>query len=284
MTKNKEFSNNIKASVLIAVYKNDNPILFKKALNSIFLNTLIPDEIVLIIDGKINTDLENIIKIFNKKYNFIIVRNKRNLGLDKSLNIGLNHVSNEIIFRCDADDVNKSNRFEEQFKYLSKNKEISVLGGQINEFDEANQYSGSRCVPTTLQGIVKYARYRNPMNHQTIAMRKSALDAVGGYPENTIYKEDYILWVRMLAQGLIIRNLPQSLVDVAAGDSLMNRRGGLKYAFGELTVQRELVAARISPVYLAVFVFILKFLIYLAPSRILSSFYRKRLRTKNYIN
>ena len=276
--------NNIDASILMAVYKNDNPVLFEKAMTSIFANSLIPNEIVLVIDGKINFELENVVNQFNEKYNLKIVRNKENLGLDKSLNIGLKYVKNEIIFRCDSDDVNKSNRFEEQFDYLSENTEVSVIGAQIDEFDEFDQYSGSRCVPTTMEGILKYARYRNPMNHQTVAMRKSAVIAVGGYPENTVYKEDYILWVRMLGCGLVIKNLSHSLVDVSAGDSLMNRRGGLKYAFGEITVQKELVAARISPIYLALFVFILKFSLYLTPTRILSTFYKKFLRTKRYIS
>jgi len=268
------------ATILMAVYKNDKPALFEKAFESIFLNTRIPNEIILVIDGPINSELEYIIAKFKKKLELKIIRNIENLGLDKSLNIGLNYVTNEIIFRCDSDDYNNNHRFEIQFKYLEKHPNIAVIGSQIDEYDDLGKYSGSRYVPLTSENIKKFSRFRNPMNHQTIAMRKSVVKAVGGYPVNTVYKEDYILWVRIIAQGYMLQNLTDSLVKVSAGDSLVKRRGGLRYAFGEYTVQKELIAAKISSLPLSIIVFVVKFSVYLIPSSILTFVYKKFLRSK----
>ena len=63
------------ATILMAVYKNDKPALFEKAFESIFLNTRIPNEIILVIDGPINSELEYIIAKFKKKLELKIIRN-----------------------------------------------------------------------------------------------------------------------------------------------------------------------------------------------------------------
>ena len=50
-----------KYSVLITVYKNDNPSYFKAALLSMINQTIKPDEIILVKDGVIGEELQRVI-------------------------------------------------------------------------------------------------------------------------------------------------------------------------------------------------------------------------------
>ena len=46
----------MKYSVLLSVYKKEQPIFFQQSLDSIFNQTLLPDEIVLVKDGPLTDD------------------------------------------------------------------------------------------------------------------------------------------------------------------------------------------------------------------------------------
>jgi hypothetical protein len=56
---------------------------------------------------------------------------------------------------------------------------------------------------------------RNPFVHSSVLMRRSAVDAVGGYDESLPVAQDYDLWMRMsgvtrlanLAEPLVVRRL-----------------------------------------------------------------------------
>ncbi len=54
-------------TVSICVYYKDNEECFKEALESIIHQSLIPNQIVLVVDGPINNELREVIHDFNKK-------------------------------------------------------------------------------------------------------------------------------------------------------------------------------------------------------------------------
>ena len=64
---------NIKFSVSLSVYKNDNPVHFRTALESIIYQTLISSEIILVIDGPVPKKINNVIKLIKKKFKNLIV-------------------------------------------------------------------------------------------------------------------------------------------------------------------------------------------------------------------
>lgn len=52
-------------SVLMAVYKKEQPLFFKEALRSVFEQSLIPNEVVLVKDGPLTEELEQVIADFS---------------------------------------------------------------------------------------------------------------------------------------------------------------------------------------------------------------------------
>lgn len=53
-------------SVLLSIYKKEQPDYLEEALNSIFNQTVKSDDIVLIEDGQLTRELENVIKSLNE--------------------------------------------------------------------------------------------------------------------------------------------------------------------------------------------------------------------------
>lgn len=228
-------------SVLMSVYAKEKPEYLDLSLNSLVTQTLMPKEIVIVKDGVLPSELDEVIHKYVQKYPdlFKIVALKINQGLGNALNIGLQYCDYELVARMDSDDISLPNRFEKQIYYLHKNPEISVLGAYIDEFEnEPTNITSVRKVPISHDEIFKVAKRRNPLNHMTVVFRKEFVMAAGGY-RHFLWNEDYYLWVRMLNKGYKFANLPESLVLVRAGDDLFKRRGGVKYFLKEVELQKK---------------------------------------------
>ena len=201
-------------SVLLSVNEKENPIYFRKAMNSLYKQTFLPKEIVLVVNGLISEELEEVIKENqNRNIHLEVVRldNKASLGM--ALNEGLKKCRNEIVARIDTDNLARPYRFEKEYKYLEENEEVACVGGFVAEFKDEGKTLRTKEKPLTHEEIVKYAKLRNPMHHMTVMYRKSCVLEVGGYLDKD-YIEDYDLWTRLLVKGYKFRNLNDVLVDV----------------------------------------------------------------------
>jgi len=207
------------------------------------MQTIKPSEIVLVEDGVLTSDLYSIINKWKSviKEKLKIVKIPSNLGLGKALNFGLEKCTFEIIARMDSDDIADSKRFEKQLNLINKNKDISILGSNIQEFNtipgDLNQI---RKVPSNIIDINSIKKLRNPFNHVTVCFKKFAVEDVGGYKDMPGY-EDYYLWMRVLKEfnGF---NLSENLVNARVGNGMIARRQGFVFFTNELKFQRTLLA------------------------------------------
>lgn len=260
----------------MAVYINDCPTLFKKALESVDQNTLTPDEIILVCDGPLTDELEEVIIHFEKKNNNLkCIRLKSNQGLANALNIGLEHARHEFILRADSDDINMPNRFEKQIKIL--NEGYDLISSDIEEIDEDGNHLSFKRLPYISAEILRYAKKRSPFNHPSTAFRKTIVKQAGGYPEIHL-KEDYALWAKILSKGAKIMNSSDILVKATTGKSMFERRGGLKYALAELELQTLLVNLKQKTLLSGVLDFFGRAFIFLLPNKIRSFIYYRLLR------
>ena len=91
-----------KRQVLMSVYYKEKPKYLQQALESIWdKQTLKPDEIILVEDGKLTPELYQTIEKWEKKLNGKLKRIplRENQGLAKALNTGIKHCSGEYIAR-----------------------------------------------------------------------------------------------------------------------------------------------------------------------------------------
>ena len=105
----------LKFTVLMSCYKNDNPDFLRAAIISSYeQQTLKPDEFVLIVDGPVSKNIDEVIYEFENKYGdiFKVHRLKENKGLGNALRIGVTICSYDYVVRMDADDISREDRFE----------------------------------------------------------------------------------------------------------------------------------------------------------------------------
>ena len=226
-------------SVAMSVYKSDNPDFFDRALSSITdEQTIIPNEIVLVVDGPVSNEINNVINKYEKKYEiFNVIRLEQNGGLGNALKIAVKNATHELIARMDSDDVSVSTRFEEQLKYFEINPGIDIVGGDITEFiGEENNIVGKRSVPVSNDSIREYMKTRCAMNHVSVMYKKKSVESAGGY-QDWFWNEDYYLWIRMWLNGAVFANTGSVLVNVRVGEEMYQRRGGSKYFESEKGLQ-----------------------------------------------
>ena len=235
-------------SVLMAVYYREQAEYLHQAIDSMLCQTVPPEEFVLVCDGPLTQALDAVITKYQvaQPERFQIIRLERNMGLGAALHIGLQCCRNELVARMDSDDIAVTDRMEAQLAQLRCFPGTAVLGGQIAEFWSVPECVMSyREVPQEPQEILQFAKSRNPMNHVTVLLRKSAVLEAGNYSQTVSPGfEDYYLWVTLLAKGYELRNISKVCCKVRVSEGQYARRGGWRFFQNAMQVMRLLKKQR----------------------------------------
>lgn len=233
---------NQKFSVSMCVYGGDDPVFFDDAVGSIVDQTVKPSEIVLTVDGPIPEKIQQVIRKYQEQLDtttivFKVVYLEKNMGHGEARRICFENCSHELIALMDADDLSVPERFEKQLTYFENDPELSIVGGNIQEFVGVPENCvGKRIVPEKDADIKTYMKKRCPMNQVTVMFRKKDVAEVGGYVD-WYCDEDYYLWVRMALGEKKFANVVDNLVNVRVGKEMYQRRGGWKYFKSEAKLQ-----------------------------------------------
>lgn len=270
----------LKFSVLMSVYKNEKPEYLKLALESVVKQTLMPNEIVIVKDGLLTKELDQVIDEYQENYKelFKIVAFDKNRGLGLALRDGVLACTHDYIARMDTDDIAKPNRFEKQISFLKGHPKVALLGTWIKEFSKNPQEPDTITkLPCKNEEILKFAKSRNPFRHMTVVLQKQAVLDSGNY-RDFLWFEDYDLWVRIIQKGYEVANLPDFLVDVRADGEMFARRGGWKYLRQDFKFQTVLHDSG----FISCFQFIknvgVRSVVRIAPNDMRSFIYKKFLR------
>jgi glycosyltransferase involved in cell wall biosynthesis len=211
-------------SVILPVYKNDKPEFFRRAIDSILNQTIKSNDIIIICDGRIPSELDKLVTNYGKEPNVNVIRIEQPLGLWNAINVGIKNSKNELIARMDSDDISVSNRAALQLAAFDDDAALSIVGGQIAEFENSpDNVIAYRKVSTNHDDIVRFSKRRSPFNHPTVMYKKSCLLQLAGY--NRLSKtEDYDLWLRMLSEGYKAKNLDQVLLYYRVNNAAISRR------------------------------------------------------------
>lgn len=130
----------------------------------------------------------------------------------KVLDYGVENCSGEIIVRMDNDDIAKPNLISSTVGFLVANKDIDIVGVQLNFFGDLQLVTNHPAIVTA------EVAYNMPgywvVNHPGATIRRAAIINVGGYGEVPDgYAQDYNLWCKLLKSGRVIANLPDVLID-----------------------------------------------------------------------
>ena len=137
-------------SVLMSVYGGENAAFFEQSLESLYIQTYPADEVVLVCDGALDKELNDVIAVYSEKFGgrLVVNRLESHGGTAKCANTGLALCKNEFIMKMDSDDICLDNRAEKQMRYLAEHPDISILGCYIQEFNSGTgEDIATRCPP-----------------------------------------------------------------------------------------------------------------------------------------
>ena len=217
-------------SVLMSVYRKESPEFLREALDSVFDQTAVPAEVVLVEDGPLTDELHALLDDYGYSHPELKrVPLSENRGLGLALQEGILHCSNELVARMDTDDISVATRFERQLAEFEKNPGIDICGSHIKEFEGTPDHIvAERRVPLTNDGCKRYQRRRDAFNHVSVMFRKSAVLKAGNY-QHCPLMEDTLLWANMFKTGATAMNIDDYLVLVRIGKDMYERRGGMAY-------------------------------------------------------
>jgi len=198
-------------SVLMSVYAKEKPEYLSECLQSLVLQTLLANEVVLVEDGPIPCALSAVIEGYRDKLNIVTVKLLQNSGLAVALNEGLTHCQHALVARMDADDICLSDRFLKQTAFFDKDPSLDVVGSFVVEIDEQGKKGALRSMPVTHDEIVN-SLWACPVIHPGVMFKRDKINQVGGYNIALRRRQDYDLWFRCAEQGLKFHNIPTPLL------------------------------------------------------------------------
>lgn len=230
-----------KISTLMSTYHSETASNLDASLRSLEAQSVLPDQLVLVVDGPVDRDQENVIAEFiaRGKIPTTLVRFTSNRGLAEAMNAGLNRCLGQFVMRMDSDDICTSDRVEQQITYAETHPEVDVIAAWSEEFFEDGGRPQLKVTPAGHDGIVRALRWRNVVHHPTLMVRKKSLLAVGGYRSTFGFLEDYDLFVRLVLSGARFHAIPKILLYVRSSTAQRSRRGGLKYLINEIKFRVE---------------------------------------------
>jgi len=198
-------------SVIMSVFNAE--MYINKSVDSI-LNQTHPNFEFLVVDDGSKDSTFSLLQKYQQQDNRIkIFRNKKNIGLTKSLNFLISQSKNSLIARQDADDFSFKDRLEKQVNFLFR-KNLSLCGtrGYSNNRLRPNL---SYYLPTKLT-----LKFKNPFLHGSLLIKKEELNSVGNYDEKFIFAQDYKLICDFVKARYRIGMLNEPLYELNTKDNI----------------------------------------------------------------
>jgi len=174
-------------TVLMAVHNGER--FLRPAVESILGQTLGEFEFLIVDDASTDTTA-SILRTYQDA-RIRVLTNVENLGLTKSLNIGLTEARGRYIARMDADDIAVLTRFEKQVEQL-KSADLAMTCSNVFFIDSNGDTTGRSDRAFDRNSILWNLMFDGYLPHPTLMWdREQVRDAVGGYDERFVTAQDF---------------------------------------------------------------------------------------------
>lgn len=204
--------------------------LLHRAVRSCLNQTQEDFELLLIVNGpQVTTLVPKLMKSYGGDARVRVIGTHVHL-LNFSLSLGLHLARAPFVARMDADDVSAPHRLARQLDFMTRNPSVAVLGSAYELIDANGEVTGKVIPPVDDRAIRRQMRYRNPICHPSVMLRRQPILEIGGYLGGR-NAEDYDLWLRLsLDPNWEFANLSDVLVSYNAAPEGAARRSRQAYA------------------------------------------------------
>ena len=188
-------------SVVIPLYNKASTIV--RCLKSVFSQTVLPDELIIINDGSKDDSLE-VAKQFFPNDSSVLVRllEHENKGVAYTRNKGVSIANNDYVAFLDADDEWDCRFLENAVEVISQFPHCSLFTCKHRIVDSElgsyvpKQYFGSK--PTgVIENYLRLTKDFPIVNSSKVVVSKRHFLSVGGFPETAKVAEDLFLWIKL---------------------------------------------------------------------------------------
>lgn len=183
-----------------------------EAIESVLNQTFRDFELIVINDGSIDNS-SNILKKYADKDNRVVLVERENKGLTKSLNEGCRLAKGKYIARMDADDISIEDRLLKQYEFLERNADVVMVGSEVEIIDEQGLELGPRGTVLDSHNIRKRLLLGDgsTLTHPVIMARRDAMKKIGYYDEEFTTSQDLDLFLKITEVGSAV-NLSETLL------------------------------------------------------------------------
>lgn len=195
-------------SVIMSVFDTNDDWLVQ-SIESILKQSYGNFEFIIINDGCCESNQKILEHYAAVDSRIVLIKNKQNIGLTKSLNVGLKAARGDLVARIDADDLAASERFEKQVAFFEKNESLVLCGTDVK------CYGNEKKAYHEIMGSSNYLKsnllWRNAFAHPSVMFRRSVVVQQNlYYNEDFPVAQDYELWCRISEYG-DVTNVPEPL-------------------------------------------------------------------------
>jgi glycosyltransferase involved in cell wall biosynthesis len=209
-------------SVVLPCYNAE--LFIEQALNSITNQSYQNLEIIVIDDASDDNSGAIVLKIAKLDSRIVYIRNKDNLKLIRTLNLGIDIAKGKYFARMDADDIAHPDRIKYQVEALESDDSAVICGAGIISVDSSG-HTHNRYYPLMHDEIIVEALFNSVFAHPCVIMRMDNLIRNNlRYNEHFPYAEDYHLWQHILETGKAV-NLPYFLLTYRILNSGQTSKG-----------------------------------------------------------
>jgi glycosyltransferase involved in cell wall biosynthesis len=199
-------------SIVMPAYNEER--FIGEAIESVLAQTCSEFELIILNDGSNDRTLE-IVQSYAQRDSRVHVVSHSNIGIVSTLNRGLALAANEWVVRMDADDVMMPNRLERQMAFVVEHPELAVASSWVKHIDSEGRIIAKNSSHLITHEAVQELYMGNKLigiSHPASILRRSAVEAVGGYRSKFRITEDSDLWIRLLEAGHKILVQPEYLL------------------------------------------------------------------------
>jgi glycosyltransferase involved in cell wall biosynthesis len=175
-------------------------------------------------------------------------------GIVDALNHGLGAARGRYFARMDADDVCDPNRLEVQSSFLDRHPEVGLLGCHVRFGGKPAAAAGYAAHVEWLNGLVNREAVllnrfvESPFVHPSVMFRREIPAQHGSYRDGE-FPEDYELWLRWIAAGVVVDVIPLPLLTWSDSPQRLSRTDGRYAPDAFFRVKAPYVAAAVRETF-----------------------------------